>query len=89
MELYTMQMREELIEALKDHILAVSFTKADGTIRRMMCTLNAAHLPVITENDVDRREYNKHSLDVIAVWDLEKNDWRAFRVDSVLEVEGV
>jgi hypothetical protein len=84
-----MQTREELINDLKTHILAVTFTKANGEVRRMLCTLKEGMLPTITEVTVDRREYNQHSLEAIAVWDLEKNDWRAFRVDSVLEVEGV
>lgn len=82
-----MQTREELITTLKDHIVAVTFTKANGEVRRMLCTLKEGHLPV---RDASAEEHSVTSNpDTCVVWDLDKNGWRSFRVDSVLEVEGV
>lgn len=66
-------------ELLKTNTVEVNFTKVDGTSRRMVCTLDPSRMPEVefSENSVER------SNDVLSVWDLEKNDWRSFRLGSV------
>lgn len=70
---------------LRDGPTKVVFTKKDGTIREMICTLKAQ---ILQENDVHlvgaKRAANEN---IVAVYDLEKNDWRSFRIDSVHEIE--
>lgn len=63
--------------------LIVKFIKKDGTERTMRCTLNLDKVPEellpkgtkTVTNDLTKR-----------VFDLDKNAWRSFRYDSVVEV---
>lgn len=74
--------REELRSKLHKGVCKVTFTKANGETRIMHCTLNESMLPAAdaeTEAKLPRRE----NLDVIAAWDVEKRDWRSFRLDSI------
>jgi hypothetical protein len=51
----------------------------------MLCTLNSDYLPVIDKKEGDEVKKSKTPSDTnIAVWDLEKNSWRSFRVDSII-----
>lgn len=72
-----------LRDVLKENILLVTFTKKDGTVRTMRCTLKPDLLPAQTdiEEQVQKKAPN---LDALAVWDLEKAAWRSFRFDSIL-----
>lgn len=64
--------------------VTVTFTKTDGTERTMRCTLKEDKV-VPYEKKTDR--VRAENLDVIRVWDLDKNEWRGFRVDSIREVD--
>lgn len=81
-----MQTKNEMYEILKTSIASITFLKVDGTERKMKCSLNPKFLP----EQLDMEEYiskkNKNDS-VIAVWDIEKEGWRSFRVDSVKEFE--
>lgn len=76
--------REQLIDLLKNNVCSVTFTKVDGTTRRMECTLKDEFLPeayrgkgtVLTEGGSS-----------ISVMETATNQWKAFRIDSVLKVE--
>ena len=68
--------RNELIHNLKSGSVQVTFKKIDGAIRKMLCTLQEDVIPKTTGK-------KKENKDVLAVWDLGKNDWRSFRIDSV------
>lgn len=66
----------------------VTFTKKDGTVREMRCTTNlglvpAEKWPVKKEGKAD----SSSSETTCTVWDLDKEDWRAFRYDSVTKIE--
>ena len=37
--------KDELVEKLQNEIVQLSFTKADGTERQMVCTKNIVHIP--------------------------------------------
>lgn len=71
--------REHYIKNLTKYTCSVIFTKNDGSTRTMVCTLNEKEIP----KDRIPSEKRKTNLDSVPVWDLEKNDWRSFRVDSV------
>lgn len=58
----------------------VKFNKADGTLRSMVCTTRPDQIPV-SESTRKRME----NPQVQAVFDLEKNEWRSFRWDSVVD----
>jgi hypothetical protein len=61
--------------------VCVTFTKKDGTERNIKCTLVESRIPS------DKKPKNKtvgvSSDEAIRVFDLEKQDWRSFRWDSV------
>jgi len=74
---------DKLVENLHSEVYNVSFTKKDGTVRNMKCTLRADYLPSKVESESTSTK--KVNPDVLAVWDLEKSEWRSFRKDSVID----
>ena len=72
-----------LIEALKKGTVTVTFQKIDSDeIRVMPCTLNRTHL------EAHGIQTNIESISPdcanLAVWSLDKEAWRSFRVETVL-----
>ena len=84
LELEEKEKRAYLVEQLSNNIAWIEFTKKDGSNRKMKCTLRADLLP--------KREVKEDSTpkpineEIISVFDLEKDAWRSFRVDSVTEL---
>lgn len=80
--------RQELISTLKQGKTEVVFTKADGTSREMLCTLQAELLPTIEETTTPKkkRAVNESQL---RVYDLEKEAWRSFTIASVQSIKRV
>ena len=84
--------RDWVRSLLQKQELTVSFTKADGTMRDMRCTLAWEKIPVdkqpkevpldgiVRESKKPRKEPDPHSL---RVYDLEKQEWRSFRFDRL------
>lgn len=72
-----------LIEALKKGTVTVTFQKIDSDeIRVMPCTLNPT---VLKANGIATViESVNPDTDHIAVWSLDKDAWRSFRVSTVL-----
>ena len=78
-------LRADLKKLLHEHIMSILFTKKDGTQRAMLCTLNSDLLPVVDKQEGDEvKKERKESIDSLRVWDIEKKDWRAFRIDSIV-----
>ena len=75
----------DIIKKLQSNKCWVTFTKVNGELRTMWCTLDPEFLPKQIEliNETESKEVPTS----IPVWDLEKNGWRSFRVDSVLKIE--
>jgi len=69
---------------LHTNVVNVTFMKVDGTERTLKCTLNPELLPVapVTENEKERTVSNT----VIAVFEVDLQEWRAFRVAGVKRV---
>lgn len=74
----------KLREYLKTHFVNVSFTKKDGTHRDMICTLKPDSLPPQVDLEESIWTLRKPSDEVIAVFDVSKQGWRSFRIDSVI-----
>ena len=85
--------RNTLLEDLRRNVIEVHFTKADGELRIMRCTLMPAALPkTFVESKEEQKlekKFHKENLDTIAVWDVDINQWRSFRVDSVSYCQAV
>ena len=73
-------------EELNMGICEVTFTKKNGEERVMPCTLVFDHIP--EEHHQKGNSTGQHSKqDSIAVWCMDKEGWRSFRVDSVTKFE--
>ena len=76
--------RNNLVETLRNNIVTITFTKINGTERVMRCTLIPEQIGgALASNGKAFVESNDR---VVAVWDLDNNGWRAFRVDSVKSI---
>jgi hypothetical protein len=77
----------ELKQILQDNVMSVVFTKVDGSERTMNCTLIPEYVP--QKPVVERQQLLTESLpraespDTLAVWDVDANGWRSFRLDSI------
>lgn len=72
--------------------VTVTFTKADGTDREMLCTLDQLRIPAplvatpvdgVVKESKQRKQPDEHSL---RVFDLEKKEWRSFRFDRLQKI---
>lgn len=63
--------------------VTVTFEKKDGTLRELRCTLK--DVPEY-ERKTDREVLRKTNEEVMSVFDLEKEEWRSFRIDSVKQI---
>lgn len=76
---------EEVKAGLQSSKATVVFQKADGSLREMHCTLLSEYLPIFDETQTHKSKPTNE--EVMAVWDLDKNDWRSFRLDSVISID--
>lgn len=79
------QRRHAITEELKNKICIVEFTKVDGSLREMPCTLDTAHMPPPAVNEHHKTKLFKP--EVMSVWCTDKQAWRSFRVDNVLSIK--
>lgn len=79
----SMELRTSYLSSLYNNICFVNFTKMDGTLRGMRCTLRSDMLP--PQTDLEEHTQRKQTTESIAVWDLEVKGWRSFRNDSVID----
>ena len=80
--------KDTLKEQLKNNILLVTFRKTDDTIRDMKCTLMESYLPKVEITETTEKT-KKGNPNIVSVWDLDKNSWRSFRLDSIIKIETV
>lgn len=78
--LYT---KEQIRETARAGVISVKFTKKDGSLRNMRCSLQEKYLPPLMN---DAETTTKDNPDVLAVWDIEAKGWRSFRIDSVMSM---
>lgn len=64
----------------------VTFTKKDGTVREMLCTLDANLLPEVEKAPGEVLVERKRSPTVMSVYDLESAGWRSFTIKSVSKI---
>lgn len=95
MEPVKIVLKDILVRSLQENVLIVKFTKvSDGSIREMRCSLNKEVLPETMEtgatDKISEGVVKTENPDVVVVYDLDKQGYRSFRVDSVIsaEIEG-
>ena len=74
-----------VVNLLKEVIAEVTFIKRDGSERLLKCTLCPSSLPMLPKL-LAPDALTEQTSETIAVWDLEKNDWRSFRLDSIIKI---
>ena len=82
-ELSTEMRYHWLSDALKTSNVFITFEKKDGSERKMLATLKSGVIPAY-EKKTDREK--KVNESVLSVFDLEKEEWRSFRLDSIREI---
>ena len=85
---HTAQERNAVLrEVLGKNDCEVTFTKVDGSLRTMPCTLRSEAMPQRVVNEHHQtRTYNP---EVLSVWCLDKCEWRSFKVMNVIEIKPV
>ena len=81
----TQPIKQTIGNALRENVCLVRFIKVDGSERTMKCTLREDMIP-----EVHKPKHGKAQNDeVLAVFDLDKEAWRSFRLDSVLSCQSL
>lgn len=83
-ELSTEMRYHWLSDALKTSNVFITFEKKDGSERKMLATLKSDLIPVYEKKTEREKKINES---VLSVFDLEKEEWRSFRLDSVKDLE--
>lgn len=69
-----------MITTLQTGVCLIKFEKVDGTKRIMYATLHPSAIP---EEKTEKETGKSLSTSVVRVFDIEKFEWRSYRVDSV------
>jgi hypothetical protein len=78
------KLRKWLGEHLAYGPVTVVFEKKDGTLREMRCTLkDVPQYERKTESETTRKKNDE----VMSVYDMDKSEWRSFRIDSIKEIK--
>ena len=75
--------RDTLIKNLQKKTMRITFTKVNGEERVMDCTLQENIVPPTKYTD------RKQNEEVLPVFDINKGEWRSFRLDSVTNIEAL
>ena len=75
--------RDTLIKNLQKKSMRITFTKVNGDERIMDCTLQEHMIPETNESN------RKQNEEVLPVFDINKGEWRSFRLDSVTNIEAL
>ena len=75
---------QEILALLQNNDCEVTFTKVDGSVRVMPCTLRTEALPPKLTESTKTRAVNET---VISAYCLDKQEWRAFKVANVTKIE--
>ena len=73
--------RDTLIKNLQKKAMRITFTKVNGEERVMDCSLQEHMIPQTEESNRKKNE------EVLPVFDINKGEWRSFRLDSVTNIE--
>lgn len=76
--------RDEMITQLRERDCRVIFKKVNGEERDMLCTLREDAIPASSSDTNTSTEGKSFSQEAIRVIDVNKGEWRSFRVDSVI-----
>lgn len=75
----------ELNEKLMSGLVEVTFNKADGTEREMLCTKNFDLIPADQHPAPSTVEHDY--VDLMKVYDVEADGWRSFKPSRLIGAE--
>lgn len=79
------EFREFVKRELHRGVVQVTFTKKDGSERSMNCTLSN---DLVKQYEKKTDKVKEANLEVCPVFDVDKQEWRSFRFDSVKQFSG-
>jgi len=91
-----MEKYDDLKRVLSNSTMVVTFKKQNGEERVMRCTLQEGIIPPATRIDespwattdpLSQKKVRAVNKEVLPVWDVEKEQWRSFRLDSITNIE--
>jgi hypothetical protein len=85
--------RSVIADLLRQGVCEVTFTKVNGELRTMPCTLDATIVPPAPEPKVlaegEQPRAKKANPDNMSVWCTDKNEWRSFKLANVTEISKI
>jgi len=78
--------KEEIVKLLENSECVVTFTKVDGEIREMPCTLKPALLPAVVVVEGTEKKERKENHNVVSVFCTDKQAWRSFRLENIISI---
>ena len=84
--------KDELLEKLNTEAVSLTFTKADGSERTMLCTKMISKIPEAQHPKTDKvvkldENGNVIETDLVTVYDLEKEGWRSFNFSKIKSIQ--
>jgi hypothetical protein len=70
---------------LQESVCEVTFTKVDGSVRIMPCTLKPGSFPVVESTGTSRPKKD----DNLSVWCTDQEAWRSFKLMNVTQIRTV
>ena len=84
METVRQAYKDDSIANLKERTCEVTFTKKNGDVRVMQCTLMESVLPKAKKDEpLTQKKVRAVNEEVCVVYDVNAPGWRSFRWDSV------
>jgi hypothetical protein len=88
------EFREFMLGLLLSEKVLVEFTKSDGSVRVMNCTLSesygAKYSQTVNPVPVEKaHKPPKVNNDVCKIWDIDQGAWRSFRWDRLKKIQFV
>ncbi len=77
---------EQLLNLLRHNECVVEFTKVNGELRTMPCTLKADLIPPDPVVEGRVKQEKKSNPEILNVWCTDKKAWRSFRISNVISV---
>ena len=75
--------KEKILEQLQTGVALVTFTKVDGSLRDMKCTLQPRLLPTPLKESAVKIDPES---DALRVYDLEADGWRSFKISRIISI---
>ena len=83
-ELDKIELRKWLIGVLAERPVELKFEKKDGSIREMNATLKEDMVIAYEKKTEKDKVVNE---EILPVFDIDKQEWRSFRLDSLKEIK--